>query len=91
MIGSLLLSAGLMVSAYGVGSIGWHETARWRVWPGMILQELVPGVNVGTDEHPVYEATPLHIGAFFLGVVAQIPIYWIVLYGAIRWRAKAHS
>ncbi len=91
LIGSLLLSTVLTVSAYGVGSVGLDKTARLLVWPGMMLQELVPGVNIGTDSHPVYEATPIHIIAFFLGVVAQIPIYWIVLYGTIRWRRKVNT
>lgn len=80
----MLLSAGLAVLAWGVGEIGFPAAARLLVWPGALLQLFVSAPNVGMGAQPLYEATPVHVLAFVVGLVVQVPIYWAAIYVVLR-------
>jgi hypothetical protein len=57
------------------------ESAREVLfWPNTVLQYLVPAPNIGTPDHPLYEATPLN----FLAFAASFP-FAVVFYGAVAY------
>lgn len=81
---SISVSAVLTGTAWAFGGLGWDSLARALVWPASLLQGAVPPLNIGTEGQPFYEATPVHVFAFFAGLVAQIPVYWLVFYVVLR-------
>ncbi len=52
------------------------------LWPVPLIVNAIPGLNVGTVEHPVYEATPLHFLGLILGVAISAIFYSVVAYYA---------
>ena len=73
----LQLTAALFALAYfTVGS----TASKVAYWQGWLLQFLVPTVNIGTAQRPFYEATPMHVLAFFAGLPLGIIIYTVLAY-----------
>jgi hypothetical protein len=58
--------------------------SRALFWQNTLLQSLIPPLNIGTAEHPVYEGTPLNILAFFASIPLGIAIYSTAAYFLIR-------
>jgi hypothetical protein len=81
---ALLLSVSVSVAFTLMASIaaaaGYEVVTYVLVWPGYLLESFVPGVNIGTESHPLYEATPVHLVAFIAGLLLQIPIYCLPIY-----------
>ena len=48
---------------------------RLFYWQGYLLQDLVAAPNLGTTDHPHYEATPVHLIAFIFGIPFGILVY----------------
>ena len=72
---SLAVTLALLASAFVVS--GFNATlARILYWQGYWLQSLVPTSNIGTAEHPLLEANPVHVLAFFAG----IPFGWFIYF-----------
>ena len=61
-------------------SLGHVSVARLLVWPSSLVQALVPTPNLGTSAHPIYEGTPLHLLAWYVGVALTFPLYVAVAY-----------
>lgn len=85
---SLAVTVFLTLSAWMLGELGWASIARALVWPASLIQSFVPLLNIGTESQPFYEATPVHVFAFLVGLAAQIPIYWLAFYGALRFARR---
>lgn len=81
---SISLSIVLALIAWGLGESGFPTAARVLLWPSAVLQALVVGPNIGTESQPLYEATPIHVVAFYAGLGAQVPIYWVAIYAVLR-------
>lgn len=78
-----MVTASLFALAYlTAGSIA----SKIAYWQGWLLQSLVPAVNIGTLEHPFFEATPLHFLAFFAGLPVGVIIYTAIAYVLLRFR-----
>src|SRR3954469_16386988 len=71
----VLGATGLFLLAEAAFGLGYFRTARVILWQSAFLQALVPTPNLGTVELPVYEGTPLHLLAWYVGAFAGIPIY----------------
>ncbi len=52
------------------------------LWPVPLIVNAIPGLNVGTHENPVYEATPLHFLGFIVGVGVSAVFYSVIVYYA---------
>jgi hypothetical protein len=52
-------------------------------WQGYLLQNLIPAPNIGTAQNPVYEATPLHVVAFFLGIPVGVVVYSLLSFAIL--------
>jgi hypothetical protein len=74
---------GILVTAIGFFgaflSAGSH-VGRILYWQGYLLQNLIPAPNLGDANNPRFEATPLHIVAFFLGLPIGIVFYSLLSY-----------
>ena len=77
----------LFASAFALDAAGFERTARFMFWQNEMLQGLIPPLNIGTAQHPVYEGSPLNILAFFASVPLGFVIYSVAAYWALRiWR-----
>jgi len=80
---SITLTAGLFVCAYAASRS--HEgVARVLYWQGYLLPSLVPAVNIGTSEHPLYEASPVHVVAFFAGIPLGFIVYFLLSLAGLK-------
>jgi 4-amino-4-deoxy-L-arabinose transferase-like glycosyltransferase len=53
---------------------GYDDLSSALFWQNSALQAHIPMLNVGTADHPIHEATPLHVLAF----LASFPIGFLV-------------
>ncbi len=53
------------------------------LWPVPLIVNAIPGLNVGTPENPIYEATPLHFLGYIAGVGVSAIFYSVVVYYAV--------
>lgn len=67
---------------------GYENVGRVAVWPAAVLVSLMPHPNIGTLEDPIYEGTPLDIVVFYLGLLYQVPIYWLLIHFGIFRKLK---
>jgi hypothetical protein len=83
----LLLTAGCAAIAYLAHRIGSELTGPRVLLADPVLQSLIPLLNIGTSEHPIYEGTPLNILAFFASFPIGVGVYSIIAYITLsRWR-----
>jgi hypothetical protein len=50
---------------------------------------LVPPVNIGTPENPIYEGTPIHMLAWLSGIPLAFVLYSVAGYIWLRLRRKS--
>ncbi len=79
LIGISVTTFGIMVAYISGGS----SIGRLLYWQGYLLQSFVPAPNLGPPTDPHFEATPIHMFAFFLGIPLGILIYSILSYAVI--------
>jgi hypothetical protein len=65
--------------------------ARVLEWQAALFQNLIPAPNLGTAERPLYEGTPLHLVAWYVGVMLSFPMYTAGAYIALAVRQRALS
>lgn len=70
---------------------GHGRLARQLEWQASLLQRAVPTPNHGTKEKPIYEGTPLHMFAWYVGVILSVPMYSAVAYLALRVRRRTRA
>jgi hypothetical protein len=87
LVAAIAVTFGLLGGAY-VTSESHEAIARALYWQGYWLQSLVPAPNIGTAEHPLYEATPVHVVAFFAGIPLGILVYYLIALAVLRFAAS---
>ena len=75
-IGVIVTGFGFLLSIFAAGS----NLKNILYWQGFLLQNLIPAPNIGTSSHPIYEATPLHIVAYFLGIPLGFVVYSLLAF-----------
>ena len=85
---ALVLSVGLSVAAWLLAEWGFDGISRWFVWPASLLVSLMPSPDIGTAGNPLFEGMPLHLVAFVCGLVAQVPIYCVLIGGLLSIRSR---
>ena len=71
----------LLACAIAADNAGYPEIVRIVFWQNELLQSLTPLSNMGAEENPVYEGTPLNDLAFY----ASIPLGFVI-YGSMAHR-----
>jgi hypothetical protein len=84
-----VLSIALALSAEVAFEAGVSRVARVLLWQSALLQTLVPTPNLGTAALPVYEGTPLHLLAWYVGAILGFPIYSAITYAVLFARRRA--
>ncbi len=79
MIGVAFTALGFVAAFFTAGS----NLEHLFYWQGYLLQNLIPAPNVGTAQHPAYEATPLHVVAFFLGLPVGVVVYSLLSFAVL--------
>jgi len=80
------VTIGVIITLIGfVGAFIFQGTVLAKVlyWQGYLLQNSIPAPNLGTPEHPMYEGTPIHVVAFFMGIPAGVIFYSLLAYVAV--------
>ena len=80
---AIAIGVGITLALFGLSYLaattGHSQLSAVFYWQGWGLQVLVPAPNIGTSEQPLYEATPLHLVAFFAGLPLGVVIYSVVV------------
>ena len=87
----VVITAVLTWIAYSIGN---DKVTLVLLWYAVIPVYLVgPGPLLGYDEqgNPMHEATPVHLLAWFAGLLLGIPIYSVVSYFALRAITRSRS
>ena len=79
----------LLASAFGFDAIGYPQVSRIVFWQNDLLQSLVPLHNIGTEEQPVYEGTPLNYLAFLASIPFGFVVYGLGAYGLLKIKHKS--
>ena len=82
---SLILGVGIM-AVITVGVL-WAESrviARILLWPSYLIVRLIPPHNIGTEEDPFYEGTPLDLLAVMIGLILNAIFYGSVVYLVLK-------
>ena len=85
------LAVVVTLGLFGIAFVnsGSHERIAYILyWQGYSLESLMPAPNIGTLEHPIYEATPAHMVAFFAGIPIGIVIYFAVAFFVLSFVAR---
>jgi hypothetical protein len=82
-VASAAVTLGLFGGAYTASDSNEH-LSRVLYWQGYWLQSLVPAANIGSDEHPLYEANPMHMLAYFVGLPVGFMLYFLVALVTLR-------
>lgn len=87
----LLASVASCAVTFGLFGAGYHfalrsneRLARIFYWQGYWLQSLVPAVNLGTAEHPLLEANPMHVVAAYAGIPLGLVLYFLLALAVLR-------
>lgn len=91
-----IVAMGLFGASEFLFAAGAGQLARTLEWQAALLQGFVPTPNLGTVAQPLYEGTPLHLVAWYAGVLLGIPLYTLVMYVSLyvfRWfrRSRINS
>jgi hypothetical protein len=86
-----IVALGLFVASEVAFETGHGRLARLLEWQASLLQSTVPTPTFGTKENPIYEGTPLHIFAWYVGVVLSIPMYSAIAYAALALRRRGRA
>src|SRR4051812_3403907 len=73
----------LFGAAYAISDSSEH-LARVLYWQGYSLQSLVSAANIGSAEHPIYEANPIHVVAYFAGLPVGMALYFLFVWVALH-------
>ena len=84
----LVVAVALFVASEVAFETGHGRLARVLEWQASLLQRAVPTPTFGTKENPIYEGTPLHIFAWYVGVVLSVPMYSAIAYSALALRRR---
>lgn len=60
-------------------------------WPNTLLEGLVPPTNIGSTDHPVFEATPVDVFLYLAGYPLGAIVYGAIAYVVIFRRRGAHA
>jgi hypothetical protein len=60
-------------------------------WPNTLLEGLVPPTNIGSTEHPVFEATPVDVFLYLAGYPLGAIVYAAIAYVVFFRRRNAHA
>jgi len=80
----VLLTVVLTISAKVAYEAGAELLARSLLWPNTLLQSLIPCFNIGTQEKPFCEGTPLHLLVFGASEALSVVAYASIAYILIR-------
>jgi ABC-type Mn2+/Zn2+ transport system permease subunit len=81
---SALVGTGVTVFGFVAAYLTQGTCAAWIFyWQGFLLAYFVPAPNIGTPANPVYEATPVHVFAFFLGIPVGLVLYSLLAFVAL--------
>jgi hypothetical protein len=78
-IGMAITAAGFVAAFFTAGSNLEHVF----YWQGYLLQNLVSAPNIGSAQHPAYEATPIHVVAFLLGIQVGVVLYSLLSFAVL--------
>jgi hypothetical protein len=87
---AIAVTVGLLGGAY-VASEAHEGVARVLYWQGYWLQSLVPAANIGTVEHPIYEANGAHVAAFFAGIPFGLVVYFLMAFTVLRFTSRGSA
>jgi hypothetical protein len=80
----VLVTAATAVSSFVLWNRGFDVVGQFVFWPNTLLQTLLPAPNIGTPNHPIYEATPLNGLAFVASFPLAVASYGLVAYAFLR-------
>jgi hypothetical protein len=83
-VASCVVTFGLFGAAYRLALGPHRELAHILYWQGYCLQSLVPAANLGTPEHPIYEANPMHVVAAYAGIPLGLVLYFVLALAILR-------
>ena len=77
---------GILLTVFGfVAACAARGTCLARVfyWQGYLLAHWLPAPNIGTADRPLYEATPIHVMAFFMGIPVGVVVYSVLAFAIL--------
>jgi hypothetical protein len=83
-----VIALSLFIASELAIALGHASMARALVWPSSLVQALVPTPNLGTPERPIYEGTPPHLLAWYVGAALTFPLYVGAIYAVLVLRRK---
>jgi hypothetical protein len=88
MLGIVVTASGFVAACAASGSyLAWIF-----YWQGYLLQSCIPAPNLGSPDHPLYEATPAHFVAFYLGIPFGVLLYSLLAFAVLgRFRSAART
>jgi hypothetical protein len=90
-VASCIVTFGLFGAAYRLALGPHRQLARVLYWQGFWLQSLVPAVNLGTPEHPIYEGNPLHVVAAYAGIPLGLVLYFLLALAVLQLASRRGS
>jgi hypothetical protein len=85
----IAIAAGVILTAF-LTLAGMSQSSREAfcvfVWQACLIQ-----VVVRTPDNPAHEGSPIDLLGFALGVLAGVPIYSLITYGALTLRARLNN
>jgi hypothetical protein len=82
-VASAVVTLGLFGGAYAASDSN-ERLAHVLYWQGYWLQSLVLAATIGSEEHPLYEANPIHIFAHFTGLPFGFLVYFLFTLMVLR-------
>ena len=83
-IAGTLVALVVFIASEWAFETGRGRLARQLLWQASFLQGLVPTPTFDTPSGKIYEGTPLHLAAWYLGAILGAPLYAAVTYVLIR-------
>jgi len=78
------IAIALFIASELSGVFGHRFWAHIFEWQASLLQAFIPPHNIGTPEQPLYEGTPVHLFAWYVGVALSVPLYITIAYAILR-------
>jgi hypothetical protein len=79
-------TAALTAAASLSFDIGADVAAQILAWPNTLLQSLVTPLEIGTEERPFHEGTPLNVLAYLASFPLSLVVYSVLAYIFLRMR-----